>query len=63
MPRAVIGEGLFDHLVGSEEQLRWDFGSECLGRLEVEDKIEFGRLHDWQVSGFGSSSSNRILSM
>ena len=36
--RAVIGEGLFDHLVGSEEQLRWDFGSECLGRLEVEDK-------------------------
>jgi hypothetical protein len=25
-----------------------------LGGLEVDDELEAGRLHDWQVGGFGA---------
>jgi hypothetical protein len=33
-----------DHLVGSGEQLRMDFEAERLGRLEVDDELEFAGL-------------------
>src|SRR5262245_57892655 len=38
-----------DHLVGAGEQLVRHVEAKGLGRLEVDDQLELGRLHDWQV--------------
>jgi hypothetical protein len=38
---------LFDHLVGSEQQLCWHSKAECFGGLQVNHQIEFTRLHNW----------------
>ena len=35
---------LFDHLVGDGEQRRRNLKAERLGRLQVNDELEFGRL-------------------
>jgi hypothetical protein len=40
-----------DHLVGAGEQRRRHFQAERPGRLQVYDKLEFGRLQDRQVGG------------
>src|SRR5262249_61118903 len=42
----------FDHLVGTREQSRGDFEAERLGRFEVYDQFELGRLLHGQVSRF-----------
>jgi hypothetical protein len=43
-----------DHLVGSGQQRFRDGEAERLGGLEVDDKLELGRLQDWQVGGPGA---------
>ena len=40
---------LFDHLVSAGEQLGRHFEAESLGRLQVDDKLEFGGLFDRQI--------------
>jgi hypothetical protein len=41
----------FDHLVGTREQGgRYD-QAKYLGGLKVNNKLEAGRQHDWQVGG------------
>ena len=48
-PIADVGLGLLDHLVGKHEKVVRDVDAEQLGGLEIDDQLEFGRLHDWQV--------------
>jgi len=40
---------LFDHLIGDGEQLWWHSEAEHRGGLEVDDKLEFARLHNRQI--------------
>jgi len=40
---------LFDHLVGSYDQVLWDCETERLGGLPIDDEIEFRRPLDRQV--------------
>ena len=42
---------LFDHFVGEHKQVMRNGEAECLGRLQVDDEIEFGRLLDGNVGG------------
>ena len=41
----------FDHLVGAGEQRRWHLEPERIRGLEVDDKLELGRLLDRQIGG------------
>ncbi len=46
--------GLFDDLVGADEQ-RWrNFKPERFGSLEINDKLDVGRKFDWEITGFGA---------
>jgi len=45
---------LFDHLVGDGKHARWNCQAELLAGLEVDGKLEFGRLLNRQVSGLGA---------
>jgi hypothetical protein len=38
---------LFDHLVGTGKERRWNLEAERLRSLEVDRKLEFGRQHNW----------------
>jgi hypothetical protein len=40
----------FDHLVGKRKEIGWDSEPERLGGLEIDQKIEFGRLLYRQVA-------------
>src|SRR5438067_2155495 len=41
-----------DDLLGTSDQRRRNIDGELPGDLEIDDQIEFGGLHDRQVSGF-----------
>jgi hypothetical protein len=45
---------LFDHLVGAGEQRGRDGQAERLRGLEVDDKLEFGRLLNGQIGWLGT---------
>src|SRR2546425_794042 len=42
---------LFNHVVGNGEQPWRKAQTECLGSVEVDHQLEFGRLHDRKVGG------------
>src|SRR5262245_34256607 len=44
----------FDHLVGERDDPRRDFEAECFRGFQIEDELEFGRLLNWKVGGFGT---------
>ena len=44
---------LYD-LIGGHKQALWHFEAERLCSLEVDDKLELGRLHDREVGGFSA---------
>jgi hypothetical protein len=46
--------GLFDDLVGADDQCGRDFKAEGFGSLEINDKLDVGRKFDWQIAGFGA---------
>src|ERR1035438_88801 len=48
---AVPRDRSFDHLVGDGEQPGRQREAERLGSLEVDDQLEFDRLHDRQIGG------------
>jgi hypothetical protein len=41
---------LFDHLVRPQEERLWNCEPEHLGRLEVDDQLELGRLLDGKIT-------------
>jgi hypothetical protein len=43
---------LFDHLVGAQQKRFRNSKPECFGGLEIDDKLEFGRLFDRDIAGF-----------
>jgi hypothetical protein len=45
---------LFDHVIGASDKRRRHGDTECLGGLEVDDQLEFGRLHHRQVGWHGA---------
>jgi hypothetical protein len=46
--------GLLDDLIRQRQQGRRDREAERLGRLEVDDQLELGRLLDGEIAGFGA---------
>src|ERR1700722_11913508 len=48
---AKFGGALLDGLVGHGEERRGHGDAQRLRGLEVDGEREFGRLHDWQVTG------------
>src|SRR5262249_50521808 len=45
---------LLDHLVGGAEQCGRNGEAERVCGLEIDDKLEFGRLLDGQIAGIGA---------
>jgi hypothetical protein len=52
--RESLRDQLLDDLVGDGEQPRRHFDSQRPRRLQVDDKLEFGRLHDREIGGLGA---------
>jgi hypothetical protein len=48
---------LFDYLVGGREQRSWHGKTESLGSVEVDRKLVFRRLLEWQIAGFFSAQN------
>jgi len=40
---------LFDYLIGADKQSGWHSNPERLGRLEVDEQLNFRRLLHWQI--------------
>src|SRR5262249_1721894 len=55
VPDSGVPRGLLDHLVGQHEEVRRYRDPQRLGRLEIHDEIELGRLLDRQVGRLGAS--------
>jgi len=52
---AALGRAaLFDDLIRSQQQRRWNGEAEGFGGLQVDDELELGRLLDWQIGGLGA---------
>jgi hypothetical protein len=50
-----LGQGasqLLDHLIRPLQERRRDRQAEDLGRLEVDDKVELGKLLRWEATGY-----------
>ena len=41
---------LLDHLVGPAEQRKRDRNAECVGRLKIEEHLDFRGLLHWQIA-------------
>ena len=46
---AAASGGLFDHIVGEDEQVMWNSEAECVGGLEIDSRREFSRRLHWQI--------------
>jgi hypothetical protein len=51
LPQTQQKAPLFDHLVGEQLDRVGHLETKCPGRLQVDDKLEFGGLRDRQVGG------------
>jgi hypothetical protein len=49
-----LTDQLLDHLVGDGEHPWWHLDAERSRHLQVDDKLEFGRLQHWQIGGLGA---------
>ena len=47
MHRSINRIDLFDHIVGTSEDIWRDFEAEYLGGLKIDDEFEARRLFDW----------------
>jgi hypothetical protein len=54
---------LIDQFVGDREERFWYNEAERSSRLQVEDELQFGRLHDWQVGGPRTANSMKSSSI
>ena|SRR5215469_7860598 len=62
VPKADIGQCLVDHLVGPGEQLRRHWKLQHSGGLCINDYLEFGGLHYWQLARFGALENEAAIS-
>src|SRR6516225_5274230 len=46
-----LSDPLFDDIVGDSEQRGWHLDAERPGRWQVDDELEFGRLHHREFGG------------
>src|SRR5260370_12827161 len=44
----------FDHFIGGHSHDLWHREAERLRRLEIDDQLELGRLHDGQIGRLGA---------
>src|SRR5450631_2705346 len=51
-PQQIVS--LFDDLVGNLLKIQGHFDAERTRRLQVDDELEFGRLHHWQIGGLSA---------
>jgi hypothetical protein len=40
----------FDYFIGASEERSWRDEAKCLRGLEIDCKLELGRLFDWEIS-------------
>ena len=50
--RTAANRTLFDDLVGALEERLGNCQTKCFGGLEIDDKLELGRLLNWNFGGF-----------